>query len=59
MAKKTEYVYVAYSHDKYQLPIAVCDSLKALAEFLERTPASVASAIAQGSPYVARVYIGN
>lgn len=58
-SKNLKYVYVAYSHDKYLLPLAVCDSVTELAAFLDRPAGSVYSAIAQGSPYVARIYVGD
>lgn len=50
-----KYLYIATTHDKYELPIAVCDSAYELGKKLNRPTNSILSAISQGRPYIYKI----
>lgn len=54
MSKK-KYLYVATTHDKYELPIAVADSTRELAEMLGVKRETISIYISLGRPYYYRV----
>lgn len=52
------YVYVRYSEDKYELPIAVADTSLELDKILGNHPGTTLQSIARGRKTYAKVYIG-
>lgn len=57
--KTIKHLFVATTHDKYELPIAVADSAYELGKMLGRPANSIASAISQGRPYIYKIYVGD
>lgn len=48
--KKIKHLYVATTKDKYELPIAVADSVGELAEMLNMKPTTISVYLATGRP---------
>lgn len=50
------YIYMAVTSDKYELPIAVADTIKELAVMLDKSPNSLSSARSKQSKGVINKY---
>lgn len=48
--KDLKYLYVATTKDKYELPIAVADSVSELAEMLNMKPTTISIYLSLGRP---------
>lgn len=48
--KELKYLYVATTKDKYELPIAVADSVSELAEMLDMKPTTISIYLSLGRP---------
>lgn len=48
--KKIKRLYIATTKDKYELPIAVADSVSELAEMLNMKPTTISVYLAAGRP---------
>ena len=53
--KKIKRLYIATTKDKYELPIAVADSVSELAEMLNMKPTTISIYLATGRPGFHRV----
>lgn len=48
MSQKKKYLYIKYTTDKYELPVAIADSAARLAEMIGLKESSVRSMISRG-----------
>ena len=48
--KNLKYLYIATTKDKYELPIAVADSVSELAEMLDMKPTTISIYLSLGRP---------
>ena len=48
--KELKYLYVATTKDRYELPIAVADSVSELAEMLDMKPTTISIYLSLGRP---------
>ena len=52
---KPKYIYVATTYDKYELPVAVADSVAELAKLTGKTKVSIAKRVRDGRSHFYRV----
>ena len=57
--KKIKYLYMAVTKDKYELPIAVADSVSELAEMVHVKPTTISFYLATGRPGFVKVDVGD
>lgn len=55
--KKIKYLYMAVTKDKYELPIAVADSVSELAEMVHVKPTTISFYLATGRPGFVKVNV--
>ncbi len=55
--KELKYLYVATTKDKYELPIAVADSVSELAEMLDMKPTTISIYLSLGRPGFYKVVV--
>lgn len=54
---KHKYIYVATTYDKYELPVAVADSVAELAEMTGKNKVSIAKRVSDGRSHFYRVEV--
>ena len=52
---KPKYIYVATTYDKYELPVAVADSVAELAKLTGKNKVSIAKRVSDGRSHFYRV----
>ena len=57
--KKIKYLYMAVTKDKYELPIAVADSVSELAEMVHVKPTTISFYLATGRPGFVKVDVSD
>lgn len=55
--KNIKYLYMAVTKDKYELPIAVADSVSELAEMMKMKPTTISIYLALGRPGFVKVRV--
>ena len=55
--EKHKYIYVATTYDKYELPIAVADTVKELSELTGANKKSIANRVSDGRSHYYRVEV--
>ena len=53
--KYHKYIYIATTYDKYELPVAVADSVAELAELMGKNKVSIAKRVSDGRSHFYRV----
>ena len=54
---KPKYIYIATTYDKYELPIAVADTVKELSELTGANKKSIANRVSDGRSHFYRVEV--
>ena len=54
---KHKYIYIATTYDKYELPIAVADTVKELSELTGANKKSIANRVSDGRSHFYRVEV--
>ena len=55
--EKHKYIYVATTYDKYELPVAVADTVKELSELTGANKKSIANRVSDGRSHFYRVEV--
>lgn len=55
--EKHKYIYIATTYDKYELPIAVADTVKELSELTGANKKSIANRVSDGRSHFYRVEV--
>ena len=54
---KHKYIYIATTYDKYELPVAVADTVKELSELTGANKKSIANRVSDGRSHYYRVEV--